>query len=103
MPREVFITVGRCARKIVDGKGCRCKVCDKIISYDLVTKKELRHSCQIPDHPNDPLGRYGDLVTFDDDIDEGEWSPEAGRLERGFDMLGYGSDMNELTCIAERW
>ena len=102
MPRETFVLIGRYARKIVDGKGCRCKVCDKIINYDPITKKELRHSCQIPDHPP-ALGEHSMLAMFDDEINEDEWCPEAGRLERGFDMLGYGSDMIELTCIVERW
>jgi hypothetical protein len=103
MPRETFVLIGRYARKIVDGRGVQCRVCSKIINYDPATKQELRHSCQLPDHPDDPRGRFGDLAVFDDEVDEDEWCPEAGRLERGFDMLGYGSDMIELTCIVERW
>lgn len=104
MPREVFIKVGRYARKIVDGRGVSCKVCGKIVNYDPVTKQEIRHSCQLPDHHDYVADQTGAVVWDDEDCDEAvDYQSQASRIARGFYMRGYGDNLDALAGIAERW
>lgn len=102
MVRVQWIRVGRYARKIEDGKGVHCKVCDRIINYDPETKQELRHSCKIADHPQ-PRGSRRNTVVLDDDVDDSDFCSDAGRLERGMNMLSYGEDLIAVDGISQRW
>lgn len=100
MPRVTWFKIGRYARKVVDGHGVHCKVCDRVINYDPDTLKELRHSCQIPDHPR---GECENLVRWDDDMDDCEERAIGARIDQGFDLRSYGAEFNELTTVQEKW
>lgn len=95
MDRVSWMKIGKHLRKLVGGKGVHCKVCDKIMRFDPVSKAELRHSCQLPDEsvehtPHDARG-------WDDDDAADEDCGVGSRIGAGFEIQGYGDDLREYT------